>query len=50
MAQLSVRIPDNMKEQLEKIAAEDSRSVAFVVKKAIQQYLDGMKVCQDKED
>lgn len=49
MAQLSVRIPDEMKKQLEQIALADSRSVAFVVKKAIQQYLDGQVECQ-KED
>ena len=39
-AQLSIRVPDEMKEQLEKVAEQDDRSVAFVVKKAIQNYLD----------
>lgn len=39
-AQLSVRISDEMKERLEKAAQEDRRSVSFVVKEAIQKYLD----------
>ena len=40
MAQLSIRVPDEMKEKLEKVASADERSVAFVVKKAIQEYFD----------
>ena len=49
MAQLSVRVPDEMKAQLEKIALADKRSVAFVVKEAIQQFLDGQVECQKEE-
>ena len=40
MAQLSIRVPDEMKEKLEKVASADERSVAFVVKKAIQEYFN----------
>ena len=41
MAQINVRIPDEMKEELDKIAVEEERKVSWVVRKAIQQYLDG---------
>ena len=47
MAQLSIRVPDEMKEELERIATEDRRSVAFVVKEAIQKYLDSVEEEQE---
>jgi predicted DNA-binding protein len=47
MAQLSIRVPDEMKEELEKIAKEERRSVAFIVKEAIQQYLNSIIVRQE---
>ena len=47
MAQLSIRVPDEMKEELEVIAKEERRSVAFIVKEAIQQYLEKIKVKQE---
>lgn len=40
MAQLSVRVPDDMKERLEEEATKDRRSVAFIVKEAIQNYFN----------
>ena len=50
MAQLSIRVPDEMKEELERIATEDRRSVAFVVKEAIQKYLDSVEVKEEQEN
>ena len=40
MKQLSIRIPDEIKESLEKVASADQRSVSFIVKEAITQYLE----------
>ena len=48
MAQLSIRVPDEMKEELEKIAKEERRSVAFIVKEAIQQYLNSIIVREEE--
>lgn len=48
MAQLSIRVPDEMKEKLEKVASADERSVAFVVKKAIQDYFDKLDTQKEK--
>ncbi len=50
MAQFSIRIPDEMKEELEKIASKNERSLSFIVKKAIEQYLKQVnkeKECQN---
>ena len=43
MTQLSIRVPDEMKKELEEIAEKDSRSVSFIVKKAIEDYLNQQK-------
>lgn len=50
MAQLNVRIPDEMKEALQKRALEDERDVSFIVRKAISFYLEEMnkKIVEDK--
>lgn len=46
MAQvLNVRVPDEMKERLEEEAKKDERSVAFIVRIAIQKYFESI----DKE-
>lgn len=45
MAQITVRIPDEDRDKLEQIAQEKDRKISYIVRKAIQQYLDGM---QDK--
>lgn len=50
MAQLCVRVPDEMKEELEKAASADKRSVAFIVKEAIQEYLNKLNLVQNKEN
>ena len=50
MTQLSIRVPDEMKKELEEIAEKDSRSVSFIVKKAIEDYLNQQKEEEEKEE
>ena len=51
MAQLNVRVPDELKEALQKKALEDERDMSFLVRKAIIYYLEEMnkKVSENKE-
>lgn len=42
---ISVIVSDEMRAELEKIAAEEERNLSWVVRKALQQYIDGR---QDK--
>lgn len=43
MAQLNVRIPDEMKVKLEKRAESCRRSVAFIVRDAIEAYFNQLE-------
>lgn len=50
MAQLSLRLPDEMKEKLEEIAKKDDRSLSYVIKKAIEYYFDTcIEKCEKEE-
>ena len=50
MARIGVIIPDDMKEALDKIAAEEERNISYVVRKAIQEFLDGRQAVKVAED
>ena len=50
MAQITVRIPDEDKERLEKIAQEEDRNLSWAVRKAIQHFIDGRVKCVAEED
>lgn len=47
MAQINVRITDEDRDQLEKIGQEMDRSISWLVRKAITQFINGY---QDKEE
>lgn len=40
MAKISVIIPDEMKAEVEKIAAAQERNISWVIRKAVEQYLE----------
>lgn len=40
MAQITVRIPDEDRDKLEQIAQEEDRKISYIVRRAIQEYLD----------
>ena len=46
MAQINVRIPDEDRDALEQIAQEQDRNISWLVRKAIQEFLE--KQQQDK--
>ena len=50
MAQINVRIPDEDRDKLEQIAQEQDRNISWLVRKAIQLYIQGQNKCQDIED
>lgn len=50
MAQLSIRVPDEMKEELEQIATANRRSVAFLVKEAIEDWLKQHQITNNEEN
>lgn len=43
MAQLNIRISDEDRKKLEEIAKEEDRSVSYLVRKAISEYLEKQK-------
>ena len=49
MAKITINLPDEDKEAIEKIAAADERNISYVVRKAIKEYLDNYKN-DDKEE
>ena len=40
MARITIIIPDETKNKLEQIAQDEDRNLSYVVRKAIQEYLD----------
>lgn len=40
---LSITVPENMKEELQKLAASRDRGVSYIVREAIEQYLERNK-------
>jgi len=50
MAQITVRIPDEDKEFLDKKAAEEDRNISWVVRKAIKYYIDGCQTVENTEE
>ena len=40
MVRITILIPEDDKEQLEAIAEEEERNLSWIVRKAIQQYLE----------
>jgi len=51
MAQLSLRLSDEIREKLEEIAKKDDRSLSYIIKKAIEYYLDTcIEKCEKEED
>lgn len=49
MVKICVIIPDDMKEKIDKIAAEQERNLSWVVRKAIEEYLKGCEEIEIKE-
>ena len=41
MAQICVAVPDELKKELEDIAKKEDRKLSYVVRKVLQDYLDG---------
>ena len=39
MARISVIIPDDMKEKIDKLAAEQERNLSWIVRKALENYI-----------
>ena len=50
MAQITVRIPDEYKEFLDKKAVEEDRNLSWLVRKAIENYIHGCQVVQNVEE
>lgn len=50
MARIGIIIPDEMRDQLEEIAQEQDRNLSWIVRKALQQYIDGQQRCQAEEE
>lgn len=50
MVRITIMLPEENKEALEQIAQEEERNLSWVVRKAIQQYLDGkVEYCQENK-
>lgn len=50
MVRITILLPEENKEALEQIAQEEERNLSWVVRKAIQQYLDGKEdKCQENK-
>ena len=47
---ISVILSDEMRAELDKIAAEEERNLSWVVRKALQQFIDGRQVCVKEEE
>lgn len=50
MARIGVIIPDEMKKALDQIAEEEERNISYVVRKAIQEYLNGRQAVKVAKD
>lgn len=50
MAQINIRIPDEDKIKLEQIAQEEDRNISWLVRKAIQMYLEGRQTIEIIEE
>lgn len=46
MAKICVILPDEMKEEVDKVAKEQDRNLSWIVRKAIEEYLSA----QDKKE
>lgn len=46
MAKICVILPDEMKEEVDKVAKEQDRNLSWIVRKAIEEYL----AAQDKKE
>lgn len=46
MAKICVILPDEMKEEIDKVAKEQDRNLSWIVRKAIEKYL----AAQDKKE
>ena len=46
MAKICVILPDEMKEEVDKVAKEQDRNLSWIVRKAIEEYL----AAQDKDE
>lgn len=50
MVRITILLPEENKEALEQIAQEEERNLSWVVRKAIQQYLDSKVYCQEEKE
>lgn len=50
MAQITVRISDEDRDKLEKIAQEEDRKISYIVRRAIQEYLNGLQAVKYEKD
>ena len=39
MARINIIVPDELRQEVEKVAAEQDRNISWVVRKAIEEYL-----------
>lgn len=39
MARINIIVPDELRQEIEKVAAEQDRNISWVVRKAIEEYL-----------
>ena len=44
MAKMSINLPDEMKEEIKKAGKEEDRDMSWIVKKAIEEYLERRKL------
>ena len=50
MAQITVRIPDEDRDKLEQIAQKEDRKISYIVRRAIQEYLNGIQAVKYEKD
>ena len=50
MARIGIIIHDEMRDKLEEIAQEKDRNLSWIVRKALQQYIEGQEICSVEED
>jgi predicted transcriptional regulator len=50
MKQIGVSVPDELKEKLEELAKEKERSMSWVIRDILQNYIDSRAVCCKEEE
>lgn len=47
---ISVIVSEEMRADLDRIAVQEERNLSWIVRKALQNYIDGQQVCEVKEN